>query len=107
MQVSFVLENKEAYHQEDSFAIETGFGYGQWLHGEAVAAGMVMAFDMSYHLDWINNSIVKQVYNILQEAKLPTAPPHIMTMEMFKSYMTVKDDKMSNFCFETQLAPHP
>ncbi|XP_010260480.1 PREDICTED: 3-dehydroquinate synthase, chloroplastic-like isoform X2 [Nelumbo nucifera] len=76
-------------------AIETGFGYGQWLHGEAVAAGTAMAVDMSYRLGWIDESIVKRVYNILQQAKLPIAPPEVMTVEMFKSYMAV-DKKVAD-----------
>ncbi|XP_057965312.1 3-dehydroquinate synthase, chloroplastic [Malania oleifera] len=76
-------------------AIETGFGYGQWLHGEAVAAGMVMAVDMSYRLGWIDDSIVKRVDNILQRAKLPTAPPGTMTVDMFKSVMAV-DKKVAD-----------
>ncbi|KAJ4962590.1 hypothetical protein NE237_022529 [Protea cynaroides] len=76
-------------------AIETGFGYGQWLHGEAVAAGMVMAVDMSYRLGWIDESIVKRAFNILQQANLPTGPPEVMTVEMFKSYMAV-DKKVAD-----------
>ncbi|XP_057499959.1 LOW QUALITY PROTEIN: 3-dehydroquinate synthase, chloroplastic-like [Actinidia eriantha] len=76
-------------------AIETGFGYGEWLHGEAVAAGTVMAVDMSYRLGWIDESIVKRVDNILQQAKLPTAPPETMTIEMFKSVMAV-DKKVAD-----------
>ncbi|KAG8478152.1 hypothetical protein CXB51_027938 [Gossypium anomalum] len=76
-------------------AIETGFGYGQWLHGEAVAAGTVMAVDMSYRLGWIDSSIVKRVNDILLRAKLPTAPPETMTVEMFKSVMAV-DKKVAD-----------
>ncbi|KAK8327588.1 hypothetical protein V6Z12_A11G192400 [Gossypium hirsutum] len=76
-------------------AIETGFGYGQWLHGEAVAAGMVMAVDMSYRLGWIDSSIVKRVDDILLRTKLPTAPPETMTVEMFKSVMAV-DKKVAD-----------
>ncbi|XP_017630852.1 3-dehydroquinate synthase, chloroplastic-like isoform X4 [Gossypium arboreum] len=75
--------------------IETGFGYGQWLHGEAVAAGTVMAVDMSYRLGWIDSSIVKRVDDILLRAKLPTAPPETMTVEMFKSVMAV-DKKVAD-----------
>ncbi|ESQ31084.1 hypothetical protein EUTSA_v10004219mg [Eutrema salsugineum] len=70
-------------------AIETGFGYGEWLHGEAVAAGTVMAVDMSYRLGWIDESIVERVNNILKRAKLPTTPPESMTVSMFKSIMAV------------------
>ncbi|KAG8474564.1 hypothetical protein CXB51_031352 [Gossypium anomalum] len=76
-------------------AIETGFGYGEWLHGEAVAAGTVMAVDMSYRLGWIDSSIVKRVNDILQRAKLPTDPPETMTVEMFKSVMAV-DKKVAD-----------
>ncbi|XP_009789141.1 3-dehydroquinate synthase, chloroplastic [Nicotiana tabacum] len=76
-------------------AVETGFGYGQWLHGEAVAAGTVMAVDMSRRLGWIDDSLVQRVHNILQQAKLPTAPPETMTVEMFKSIMAV-DKKVAD-----------
>ncbi|XP_057784071.1 3-dehydroquinate synthase, chloroplastic [Salvia miltiorrhiza] len=76
-------------------AIETGFGYGQWLHGEAVAAGTVMAVDMSYRLGWIKESLVKRVHKILQQAKLPTSPPETMTVDMFKSVMAV-DKKVAD-----------
>lgn len=76
-------------------AIETGLGYGEWLHGEAVAAGTVMAVDMSYRLGWIDDSIVKRVYSILEQANLPTAPPDTLTVEMFKSVMAV-DKKVAD-----------
>lgn len=76
-------------------AIETGFGYGQWLHGEAVAAGTVMAVDMSYRFGWIEDSLVKRVDRIFKQAKLPTAPPETMTVEMFKSVMAV-DKKVAD-----------
>ncbi|KAL5706453.1 3-dehydroquinate synthase [Ranunculus cassubicifolius] len=76
-------------------AIESGFGYGQWLHGEAVAAGTVMAVDMSYRLGWIDESVMKRAFDILEKAKLPTTPPPIMTVDMFKSYMAV-DKKVAD-----------
>ncbi|KAM3285696.1 3-dehydroquinate synthase, chloroplastic [Capsicum chacoense] len=76
-------------------AVETGFGYGQWLHGEAVAAGTVMAVDMSRRLGWIDDSLVQRVQKILQQAKLPTSPPETMTVEMFKSIMAV-DKKVAD-----------
>ncbi|XP_050227114.1 3-dehydroquinate synthase, chloroplastic [Mercurialis annua] len=76
-------------------AIETGLGYGEWLHGEAVAAGMVMAVDMSYRLGWIDDSIVKRVDKILRQANVPTSPPESMTVEMFKSVMAV-DKKVAD-----------
>lgn len=76
-------------------AIETSVGYGQWLHGEAVAAGTVMAVDMSYRLGWIDDSIVKRVTDILKQAKLPIVPPEMMTVDMFKSVMAV-DKKVAD-----------
>lgn len=51
----------------------------------------VMAVDMSYHLGWIDDSIVKRVLSILQQAKLPIAPPDVMTVEKFKGFMAVRD----------------
>ncbi|KAK1430393.1 hypothetical protein QVD17_13097 [Tagetes erecta] len=76
-------------------AIETCCGYGHWLHGEAVAVGMVMAADMSYRLGWIDESVVERVNNLIKKANLPTAPPEMMTVEMFKSAMAV-DKKIAN-----------
>lgn len=76
-------------------AIETGFGYGHWLHGEAVAVGMVMAVDLSHRLGWIDESLVGRVHSITKQARLPTAPPESMTLEMFKSIMAV-DKKVAD-----------
>jgi len=52
-------------------AIETGLGYGQWLHGEAVAAGTVMAAELSRRLGWIGDGDVARVREILLRAGLP------------------------------------
>ena len=41
-------------------AIETATGYGEWLHGEAVAAGMVMAADLSCRLGWLETADVER-----------------------------------------------
>ena len=56
-------------------AIETGAGYGTWLHGEAVAAGMVMAARLSEKLGLIGTSDVQRVVDILLRAKLPVDAP--------------------------------
>jgi len=56
-------------------AIEAGMGYGAWLHGEAVAAGMVMAARFSEKLGLIKSSDVQRVVDILVRAKLPVAAP--------------------------------
>lgn len=54
-------------------AIENRLGYGEWLHGEAVAAGMVMAAELS----GIAESDVQRLRSLIQRAGLPTTPPHI------------------------------
>jgi 3-dehydroquinate synthase len=52
-------------------AIETGVGYGEWLHGEAVAAGMMMAAELSHRLGWLKGEEVERVGTLLQRAGLP------------------------------------
>jgi len=56
-------------------AIETGAGYGRWLHGEAVAAGMVMAAELSRRLGWLGAGDVARVRALLARAGLPADPP--------------------------------
>ncbi|KAK9868738.1 hypothetical protein WJX84_011444 [Apatococcus fuscideae] len=70
-------------------AIEAAQGYGVWLHGEAVAAGMVMAADMSFRLGWIEPEICKRTVDLLKRAKQPVTPPKGMTTEQFKTFMSV------------------
>lgn len=53
-------------------AIETGVGYGEWLHGEAVAAGTIMATELSRMLGWLDSADVKRVQDLFHRAKLPT-----------------------------------
>lgn len=53
-------------------AVETGFGYGTWLHGEAVSVGMLMAAEMSCELGWISPSIVSRIRVLLDKCELPT-----------------------------------
>ncbi|MFA7270338.1 MAG: 3-dehydroquinate synthase [Sterolibacterium sp.] len=52
-------------------AIETGMGYGVWLHGEAVAAGMLMAAELSRRLGWLAHAEVLRVRQLLVRAGLP------------------------------------
>ena len=52
-------------------AIETGAGYGQWLHGEAVASGMVMAAELSRRLGWLNDDDLARLRHLLTAARLP------------------------------------
>ena len=56
-------------------AIESGMGYGQWLHGEAVGCGMVMASDLSQRLGFIDVALVRRVRQLVQAAQLPTVGP--------------------------------
>jgi len=56
-------------------AIEAGAGYGAWLHGEAIAAGMVMAAELSAGLDLIGKAEVGRIRNLIKAAGLPVAGP--------------------------------
>jgi 3-dehydroquinate synthase len=56
-------------------AIETGLGYGEWLHGEAVAAGTQMAAELSRRLGWLADADVERVRNLLVRARLPVRGP--------------------------------
>jgi 3-dehydroquinate synthase len=58
-------------------AIETATGYGNWLHGEAVAAGMAMAADMSQRLGWLSTAEKERTLRLLQRFGLPVQAPHI------------------------------
>ncbi len=58
-------------------AIETATGYGEWLHGEAVGAGMLMAADLSSRLGWLDAADVERVRALLVRAGLPTRAPPI------------------------------
>lgn len=70
-------------------AIENVQGYGVWLHGEAVGAGMVMATDLSYRLGWISKADHERAIAVIARANLPMKPPANMTKEDFVSGMSV------------------
>ena len=70
-------------------AIETGMGYGKWLHGEAVGAGMAMAADMSCRLGWIDDNKVNKINQLLKRAALPASPPESMSGDDFMGLMSV------------------
>ncbi len=65
-------------------AIESGLGYGNWLHGEAVAAGMVMAADLSRRMGCIAQGDVDRIVALLERAKLPVAQPGIAPGRMLE-----------------------
>lgn len=70
-------------------AIETGMGYGKYLHGEAVAIGMGYAADLSNRMGWITDADVDRVLALLKQAGLPVEPPKEMTTEQFIDLMAV------------------
>lgn len=70
-------------------AIETAQGYGVWLHGEAVAAGMVMAADLSWRRGAISEDELKRIVRLLERAHLPVKAPANMTPEDFLRLMGV------------------
>ncbi|MEA2080021.1 MAG: 3-dehydroquinate synthase, partial [Pseudomonadota bacterium] len=70
-------------------AIETGMGYGNWLHGEAVAVGMLMAADLSARHGWLSNADVERIRTLLARAKLPVAAPKEMSRDRFLDLMAV------------------
>lgn len=70
-------------------AIEAHQGYGNWLHGEAVAAGMVMAADLSARMGLITPADVEQLQALLVKANLPIEGPANMSDEDYLSRMKV------------------
>ena len=80
-------------------AIESGAGYGNWLHGEAVGIGMLMAADLSMREGWISEQDVQRVKNIMKAARLPVQLPAMMNYATFMDLMRVdkkvKDGKIN------------
>jgi 3-dehydroquinate synthase len=70
-------------------AIETFAGYGNWLHGEAVGTGMMMAADLSAREGWISSADYDRILHIIRKANLPEWPPANMTPADFMSLMAV------------------
>lgn len=58
-------------------AIENAMGYGVWLHGEAVAAGTVMAADLSRKMEWLGPEDIVRIISIFQAAHLPVKAPNL------------------------------
>jgi len=68
-------------------AIEAHQGYGNWLHGEAVGAGMLMAAALSQQLGWLSADEVARVATLVERAGLPLAAPADMGVEDFLAIM--------------------
>jgi 3-dehydroquinate synthase len=58
-------------------AIENAMGYGVWLHGEAVAAGTMLAADLSQRMGWLTAAQVQRMHDLLSQAKLPLDAPKL------------------------------
>jgi 3-dehydroquinate synthase len=70
-------------------AIEAALGYGQWLHGEAVGCGMVMAADLSARLGLMPPDFVERMRRVVARARLPVAAPAAIGVERFLELMRV------------------
>lgn len=69
-------------------AIETAAGYGNLLHGETVAMGMVMAADLSCRLGWIEPSVARHIREVIEtKFGMPAVPPADITEEQFMDLM--------------------
>jgi len=93
--ISVSCENKASVVSEDEFesskgiratlnlghtfghAIENFMGYGNWLHGEAVACGMVMASYMSMQHGWLSHNDFARIKSLIKSANLPINPPDL------------------------------
>ncbi|SBT09918.1 3-dehydroquinate synthase [Candidatus Propionivibrio aalborgensis] len=78
-------------------AIETGMGYGKWLHGEAVAAGTMMAAELSRQLGWIDLDDLKRIENLFERAGLPVFGPAMGAdryLELMQHDKKVQDGKL-------------
>jgi 3-dehydroquinate synthase len=72
-------------------AIEAATGYGSWLHGEAVAAGMVLAADLSQQLTGLSSADAERLRRLLAHAHLPTDAPPIAVEHWLD--LTLRDKK--------------
>lgn len=70
-------------------AIETAQGYGQWLHGEAVGAGMVMAVELSIREGWLPEQMRERIISLHHRAGLPVKGPANMTEAQYCGLMAV------------------
>jgi 3-dehydroquinate synthase len=77
-------------------AIEAGLGYGQWLHGEAVGCGMVMAAELSQRLGLVNVAFVQRLKRLIEKAGLPVVGPQLSKHDNAGRYLELmRVDKKS------------
>ncbi|MEI6334676.1 MAG: 3-dehydroquinate synthase [Methylococcaceae bacterium] len=70
-------------------AIETGSGYGTYLHGEAVAIGTCQAADLSRRKGWLTDADVDRIIALFKKCNLPTNPPKQLDSDRFLELMAV------------------
>ena len=80
-------------------AIEAGMGYGNWLHGEAVGAGMVLAADLSRRLGQLSALEVERIRALTEAAGLPTVAPKLGVAEMIQMMRLDKKSTAGNIQF--------
>ena len=80
-------------------AIEAGMGYGNWLHGEAVGVGMVLAADLSHRLGQLNAVEVERIRALTEAAGLPTVAPKLGVDEMIQMMRLDKKSTAGNIQF--------
>jgi 3-dehydroquinate synthase len=75
--------------------IEAAQSYKEWLHGEAIAAGMIMAADLSVRHGWLNRVDCDRIVHLLERCNLPTVAPQFISEDLFLRLMAV-DKKASD-----------
>jgi 3-dehydroquinate synthase len=86
-------------------AIETGMGYGQWLHGEAVACGMVMASELSATLGLVPQAFAQRMRQLVQRAGLPVQAPAMPIARWFELMQVDKKAAAGEIRFVLVQAP--
>ncbi len=98
-------------------AIEAFTHYKEWLHGEAVAAGTVMAADLSKRSGNLTEADVERIIRLFSKANLPVRPPQSMGCDDFVRYMSIDKkvldgqlrlillQKLGNACISSDFAP--
>ena len=79
-------------------AIETATGYNQWLHGEAIATGMVMAADLSLQMGWLTKEENDRIKSLITNTNLPINPPEISKqqfLELMQLDKKTKEDQIN------------
>jgi len=77
-------------------AIESGLGYGEWLHGEAVGCGMVMAAHLSQRLGLVDKAFVERLVKLIARAGLPVKGPKLSGSDNAGRYLDLmRVDKKS------------